>query len=241
MNLLSEKLNIATVSSRRIGEFRFDLTKSESHTSKLNITENPIETGASIADHAFLAPKEVTVTGLMVHYEPPADLSSILPDVIPDSIPVPLPVNIQAVTAQAIATAKQVFSFVEQITDDVDRIIAPFLPNFSETGSDTSPAVGRIRQAYSNLLQIQKSGELTEVMTGIELYKDMAITGITLIQTDDGSAEFTITLREVFIVSTQTVAGLTTGRTKNQSSQVSKKGKTQPESFVSKIAGLFKK
>ena len=241
MDLLSQTLNLATVSSRRIGEFMFDLVTAESHVSRLNVTENPIETGASISDHAFLAPKEVTITGIMVSYEPPADLSNLIPDIIPGGFPIPLPVNIQAVTAQAIALANQVLSVVNQVTEAADRVIAPFLPNFSGSGGDVSPTTGRIRQAYTELLNIQKSGELTEVMTGLELYQSMAITSITVTQTNDGAGEFTITLREVFIVETQTASGLNAkGRAGNQSSGTANKGRTQPESVISSTTGAVR-
>ena len=51
------------------GTFSLDINTVEQHTSKLRVTENPIENGANIADHAVLDPKEVTVNGLVVSYE----------------------------------------------------------------------------------------------------------------------------------------------------------------------------
>ncbi|MCO6548372.1 MAG: hypothetical protein J6583_11435, partial [Gilliamella sp.] len=49
--------------------FSLDINTIEQHASKLRVTENPIENGANIADHAVLDPKEVTVYGLVVGYE----------------------------------------------------------------------------------------------------------------------------------------------------------------------------
>ena len=51
------------------GTFSLDINTVEQHTSKLRVTENPIENGANIADHAVLDPKEVTVNGIVVSYE----------------------------------------------------------------------------------------------------------------------------------------------------------------------------
>lgn len=44
-----------------IGGFFFDAFLSIDHTSKLNITEHPVETGANISDHAFVEPAELTM------------------------------------------------------------------------------------------------------------------------------------------------------------------------------------
>ena len=55
------------------GTFSLDINTVEQHTSKLRVTENPIENGANIADHAVLDPKEVTVNGIVVCYETKQD------------------------------------------------------------------------------------------------------------------------------------------------------------------------
>lgn len=39
----------------------FDITKSESHSARLVVTKNPVETGASIADHAYMDPLTLTI------------------------------------------------------------------------------------------------------------------------------------------------------------------------------------
>ena len=47
--------------SSAIGPVRLDCTVSEKHTSTIEITENPIETGAKINDHAYIEPKRVSL------------------------------------------------------------------------------------------------------------------------------------------------------------------------------------
>jgi hypothetical protein len=44
-----------------IGSYFFDAFLRLDHTSKLTITQHPVQTGANISDHAFLEPKELTI------------------------------------------------------------------------------------------------------------------------------------------------------------------------------------
>ena len=244
MNMLQARPNVASIKSRRIGDFTFDLTTTESHTSLLNITENPIETGASISDHAFLAPKEITINGIMVSHDPPVGTPMPSQGTPAQFDNIPSPGSFQALTPQALLTASRNFSVSSLVSSEVEkRALAPYLPNFNSAGSDASQTSERIRQAYSDLQSIQKSGELIEVMTGVALYKSMAIVSITLTQTSDESAEFTINLREVFIVETKKASGLNpspNGRAGAQSAPVANKGKTQPDqSVIRRTTGIF--
>lgn len=47
--------------SRAIGPLPIDCILSEKHTSELEITGNPIETGAEVNDHAYIKPKQVVL------------------------------------------------------------------------------------------------------------------------------------------------------------------------------------
>lgn len=44
-----------------IGGMFFDAFLRLDHTSKLNITSHPVQTGANISDHAYLEPKQITI------------------------------------------------------------------------------------------------------------------------------------------------------------------------------------
>lgn len=48
--------------SRSIGELTFDAVFMEDHTAELAVTDNPIETGALVSDHAFMKPLRVQIT-----------------------------------------------------------------------------------------------------------------------------------------------------------------------------------
>lgn len=47
--------------SRTIGPVPLNCVLSEDHTSEIEITSNPIETGAEVNDHAYIVPKKITL------------------------------------------------------------------------------------------------------------------------------------------------------------------------------------
>lgn len=47
---------------RSIADLVFDATFVEDHTSELEVTDNPIETGALVSDHAFMKPLRLSIT-----------------------------------------------------------------------------------------------------------------------------------------------------------------------------------
>lgn len=47
---------------RNVGGLVFDATLKEAHTSEIEVTRNPIETGADVADHMYVKPKKVTIS-----------------------------------------------------------------------------------------------------------------------------------------------------------------------------------
>jgi len=63
--------------NRRIGTMRLDAVINETHTAELKITENPVESGANIADHAYAQPRTLKIKGIVVeHYDPLAALAA---------------------------------------------------------------------------------------------------------------------------------------------------------------------
>lgn len=141
----------------------------------------------------------------------------------------PLPVPVITQTAQTLAKAQRVFSQVQGAVSVVSdmlnqaRALAPWLPDFvgmsgfGQFGSDS-----RVQKCYTDLLACQKSGETIEIQTGLHLYKDMLIQSVGVQQAQDGSATFTITAREIFIVDT-----VTTGNNKNNPQQTTPTGKNK--------------
>ncbi|WP_118785704.1 phage baseplate protein [Haemophilus haemolyticus] len=252
-------LNFAQVSNRKIGKITFDVVTTEDHQSDLSITENPIESGAAIADHAVIQPKQVTINGVMVDHDHSTfglDLPFIgnIRGGIDFLNNFPLPVKVITQTSQSIARAGRVISQVAGAYSQAKsilnqaRTIAPFLPDFGLGGLlDSSAGDSRVQKCYADLVACQKSGETIDIQTGIHLYKNMLIQSVAVNQSQDGSATFTITAREIFIVETQTAQSKSSASGKNksgraaaQSATKSQQGSTQPKSDTPKrTSSLF--
>lgn len=256
-------LNFAQVSNRSIGTITFDVVTTEDHQSDLSITENPIESGAAIADHAVIQPKQVTINGVMVDHDHSTfglDLPFIgnIRGGIDFLNNFPLPVKVITQTSQTIARAGRVISQVAGAYSQAKnllnqaRTIAPFLPDFGLGGLlDSSAGDGRVQKCYADLVACQKSGKTIDIQTGINLYKNMLIQSVAVNQSQDGSATFTITAREIFIVETKTAQSKSSasgksksGRAAAQSATKSQQGATQPKNDTPKrtssLFNLFK-
>ncbi|MFQ1055104.1 phage baseplate protein [Gilliamella apicola] len=204
------------------GTFSLDINTVEQHTSKLRVTENPIENGANIADHAVLDPKEVTVNGLVVSYE--VNTPSIDRMLGYDFPEYPLPMEVRTITEQAEKQLRRYYESRNQtIEKTVNNIVADFLPDF-QTPSFNNLSSDRISDAYEKLLAIQRSGTPVTLQTNARQYKNMVITSVGLTQKQNTSGEFTITFREVFIVETETVNGF-----KMHKPKVRNLGRVQPQ------------
>nr|WP_282564431.1 hypothetical protein [Providencia alcalifaciens] len=197
-----------SVITRTIGDFELDCTVSEDHSSSLRLTKNPVESGADIADHAILEPKVLTITGIVVGYEPPRHFKNLMGIDSRVLDEYPLPIEVSGVTHQALAMIEQYISSAVLMNDRVTKVLAPWYPKTNVGGTDGSQTRDRVGRAYESLLSIQKSGETIDVQTGIRLYKNMMITNIGISQDKPGAVEITLTLEEIFIVESQTAQGL---------------------------------
>lgn len=210
------------------GSFDFDVVTIESHESTLRVTENPIETGSNISDHAVLEPKEIVINGVMVAYNRPPKLSSkTLGFDFPEF---PLPFDVLPVVDKALDVANDfASSLMSGGVGQTINIAAEFLPNFQTPLADFSGG-DRVRNAFDNLLSLQRSGDPVTLTTHSKQYENMMITSIVFDQDKEFSGEFSITLREIFIVESKIGAGLVVEGS-NMPKQVSKgnAGTTQPK------------
>ena len=220
-SILNKSSNTGLIISEA-GTFSLDINTVEQHTSKLRVTENPIENGANIADHAVLDPKEVTVNGLVVGYEVNTpSIDSVLGYDFPEY---PLPMEVRVITEQAEKKLRQYYESRNQtIEKTVNNVIADFLPDYQSPVLNNLSS-DRISDAYEKLLAIQRSGEPVTLQTNSRQYKNMVITSVGLTQKQNTVGEFIITFREIFIVETQIANGF-----KMQKPKVRNLGKTQPQ------------
>ena len=220
-SILNKSSNTGLIISEA-GTFSLDINTVEQHTSKLRVTENPIENGANIADHAVLDPKEVTVNGLVVGYE--TNTFSFDNALGFNLSEYPLPMEVRVITEQAEKKLRQYYESRNQtIEKTVNNVIADFLPDYQSPLLNNLSS-DRISDAYEKLLAIQRSGEPVTLQTNSRQYKNMVITSVGLTQKQNTVGEFIITFREIFIVETQIANGF-----KMQKPKVRNLGKTQPK------------
>ncbi|WP_157874836.1 phage baseplate protein [Paraburkholderia atlantica] len=228
-----------------IGTITLDVVKDESHTSDLEITENPVESGAEVADHAVLKPPDVVISGTIVSYEPPADASLLARAVNIRSVSdfldvVGTPGTFESFTEDTLARAnRELTSFVGSSANAfaglvAPRALAPWLPDFSSWfAGDDSAAENRIAQIHESLLALQKSGSPVEVQTMSRLYEDMLLKTVAMQQSNIHGAILTVTCRRIFIVETKRGSGLSvassakSGRAAKQSAGATQKGNVQ--------------
>lgn len=191
--------------SNSFGCFDFDAVTIVQHASNLNLTENPIENGTNINDHAILQPKEVTLTGIIVGYTPPFKMLLTKSEAFLE-VEYKSSIEVQIMSAIANLKVKQISSTYDNDYRVNNRLTADFLPDYDQVSLDMSES-DRIAHAYELLLKIQRSGKVLTLETQMKRYKNMMITSISSAQKNSMSAEFSLTLREVFIVETQIGSG----------------------------------
>ncbi|MFQ0973975.1 phage baseplate protein [Gilliamella sp. CG13] len=211
--------------------FSLDINTVEQHTSKLKVTENPIENGANIADHAVLEPKEISINGLIVGYE--KNTFSIDHFLGIDLFNYPLPMPIKTFAAQAENMVNRFASHFQTSAERLNQVVADFLPEYQ------SPIINslfsdRIADAYEKLLAIQRSGEPVILQTNAKQYNNMVLSSVGLTQQKNTYGEFSLTFREIFIVETQIASGL------NQTVKKQNLGKTQPQKIEELKSVLYK-
>ncbi|MBD8159238.1 hypothetical protein IFU23_14125 [Pantoea agglomerans] len=230
----------------RIGTFVFDVVMDESHHSELKVTDNPVESGSQISDHAILMPRPFEVTGIMVDFDPADTLFNQLaqdnyvrePDFIDD---LPIPGEIKSLTAQGVSLANRVLDQVASAGSSLvggssgQRALAPWLPSLLDTDStDLATSDQRVADALKALRSMQQSATPIAITTQTASYEQCLLLNVDVRFTRAGSAEFSLKCREIFITTTQTASGLkvpsqkkTGGRTAKQAAKPVDKGNQQ--------------
>lgn len=228
-----------------IGDVMLDAEIAEGHASDLRVTDNPVESGAAVSDHAVLMPKTVTIEGVIVDYDPAIGrllgLTATLPRSGSDFLNLlPMAVDFATSTTQAKAFSGRALSSYTGpgagLVEKATRALAPWLPDFSEVASDLTGSGSRVQRIYESLLRLQKSGKTIDIQTGLRLYKNMLLPMVSGMEQQSGSLQITIAARELFIVESKTIAGVQvpsagakkSGRAGAQSAAKSSKGNTNP-------------
>ncbi|MEX3859632.1 phage baseplate protein [Paraburkholderia sp. BR10923] len=208
------------VISRAIGTVHIDQTSRESHESTMRVSDNPVESGAVIADHAALEPRRLTISGQMVDWLPAGvnyeAAQMIAPRTSIDFLNyISLPAPVQTFTNETRLQAARVSGMAAPYASyfpalSLARPLAPWLPDFAPASTlDLSAGTLRVEQCFDNLRMVQRSGDPVVIVTGSQQYENMLLIAVSMDQHFDGSATLEIAARELFIVETQTVSGIT--------------------------------
>ena len=207
------------VISRVIGTVALDVTTDESHDSTMKVTENPVESGAVIADHAVIEPRTVSIRGTMVDWQqqavnvptsiqnaPRSDVDFLNQMALPPFVSSFTPATL--IQARRLGDPSAYAQTLVQISG-AQRALAPWLPNFAPADSlDMSTGTKRVEQVFDALRTVQKSADPVGIVTGSQNYENMLLTAVSMQQRWDGWAEIRIEAHEIFIVETRRVSGI---------------------------------
>jgi hypothetical protein len=165
--------------------FGADITVEEKHSDILTVTENPVEQGAAITDHAFKRPAELTVR---VGYSDSSPAS-----VIGTGLAV-----MSAASALAAASALSSggsLSSVLSTTTGLSLVEAATTADYVEA-------------VYNMFLILQSSRVPFGLITGKRIYNTLLITALHTSTTEEweNSMILEVEMREIILVNTQTVS-----------------------------------
>lgn len=203
--LTNGKLFGAPPTGARIGTLTIDVTVSESHKSEATPTENPVESGVNVTDHVEQKPDELTING---------EVSAT-------------PLNFEA-TLKGIGTSVGAF---------IGKRIGKGL------GSTIGGAIGgaltgllfkkqdRIKNAYDQLLDLQRKRIPFDVITGLRKYDKMLLSSLTIDRGQDtrGKLVFSATFKQIRIVQNKVIFIKLNRAATGSASKKDDQGKKSPE------------
>lgn len=150
----------------------------ERHTDEMEITEHPVEIGASISDHAYKLPSEVIIR--MAWSNSPSNQNSL--------------VNAAVGSIAAVSSIGRTVLGAGSFIGGIQSAISGY-------GSD------QLQQIYSNLLYLQSSRAIFDIYTGKRRYSDMICRSIST-ETDnalENALVITMTCQQILLVNTQVI------------------------------------
>jgi|SRR5690606_12744500 len=203
----------------RTHEVRFSAITSETHEDTVTITEHPVESGSSNADHAKDVPERISIEGVIstvlsvgdadVIEVPQVERMPVLqrgPD-RPSPVEVPQPPMDRSLTGIGGAALNALGIGAKPIVVRVPTYLATSSPIPIRALQRITPG-SKPRDVYETLLEAKRKKALFTVSTDFREYFDMMLERVALIRTvEDGrSGRFQVDLRRVEITATETVS-----------------------------------
>lgn len=195
---------------RAIGPFEAHVTIREVHTDEVEVTNQPVDQGATVSDHAFRRPSRIVIECMWSNspqQSPPP------PQPAPVALPLVVPPVIESIGLEQdpIAINLPAQSLPINVGSPMEQALM------------TGNSIEQVRDIYQKLLDLQRSFIPMDVFTGKRDYSNMVIE--SLVQTTgvetENSLHIVATLREVLIaqVTLRTIGA-------------SKENQTQPSSTM---------
>lgn len=192
--------------TRKIGSIVANITVEERHQDDLEITDHPVEQGASITDHAFKRPSEVVVK---VSWSNSLSKTTTLSGGLANAA-----LNTLSGAAQQTATnqlqkaigGSALGNLAVAKLSELQGSLG--LSALSQINTGKGAGTSAIQDVYQQLLKLQASKELISIYTGKRVYTNMLIKSIsteTNIQSEN-ALPVTLICRQVIIVKTSIVS-----------------------------------
>jgi len=207
--------------------FAVQASLNETYDFNAEVTDNPVEDGIDVTDNINVRPLEISLT--MRHSDTPIDLSGILRGA--------------AVSGGALI-GNQLGGSLGQVAGGV---AAGAYAGLLQGGTSKQ---GLAKTCYQQFRSYLEAGAILTIQTGLDLFKNMAITNLQIVrnQKTGRSIEFTVRLRQIRVVTSASVEIpiVRERKVNEQASARSDDGKQKTKeitgprkSFVKNIAGLF--
>ncbi len=189
---------------RALGPLFANVTIEERHEDDLEITDHPVETGATITDHAFKRPAELIVHAAWSNS--PNQIPGFLGGVAGALV------NLQTGQLQDQLTSPGAKGIggsllapsVNLLTTAVNKQVNAF---FAAENSGAGVGTNTVQDIYQQLLSLQSSVTLMTIYTGNRKYDNMLLKQIR-VTTDvktENSLDAVLTFRQVILVDTATI------------------------------------
>ena len=197
-----------------VGDIKFDLEISEHHSIEAQVTEHPIENGATISDHVRLLPRKGSMVGMVTNHPL-------------NNIKAPLPAEFNERLSQ-LGNPGFFKSLAMQYSNE---IIAPLTDaDYAGLTRLTPGEDNRARNAWELFKELMAARQPVTIMTGVEKYADVIVTKVST-DRDSGTGDslrFSVDFQEIRFVTLTEVEITATTRAPLPSVPVAKasKGKT---------------
>lgn len=194
-----------------VGSIKFDLLISENHSIEAQVSEHPIENGATVSDHVRVLPRKGSIVGLVTNH--PLTPQDPLPSEFMEKV-------------NRIGHPGWLQSLANQYTTDEALTSKDFEPIARLTPGESN----RARNTWELFKLLVAAREPVTIMTGVEKYADVIVTKVSTSReagTGD-SLRFSVDFQEIKFVTLTEIALTATTKAPLPSVPVAKarKGKT---------------